>query len=130
MSSRRRPRDQPPAHAPRAEAVRAALAEGDRDAFVALDLLSARATARALPRVLPPLRADLSMLLDAPPVEPRPLPVPITALGGRDDPLVSRAALLGWAAHTEADFALRLIPGGHLIHQDAPAAVLAAATGA
>ncbi|MEU4240830.1 alpha/beta fold hydrolase [Actinoplanes sp. NPDC026619] len=38
---------------------------------------------------------------------------PITALTGDRDPHVTRAEAEGWARHTGAAFALRVLPGGH-----------------
>jgi surfactin synthase thioesterase subunit len=63
---------------------------------------------------LPVLRADVELLESWPPGVEAPLPCPIRVLGGADDPLVSRADLLGWAAATSGDFSLRLFAGGHL----------------
>lgn len=42
-----------------------------------------------------------------------PLDVPISALAGRDDVTVRPADLLGWQAHTTAEFTMRLVTGAH-----------------
>ncbi|WP_424187570.1 thioesterase II family protein [Actinokineospora sp. G85] len=44
-----------------------------------------------------------------------PLPVPIHAFGGTDDPLVAPAKLVSWEAHTTAEFGLTWVPGGHFM---------------
>jgi medium-chain acyl-[acyl-carrier-protein] hydrolase len=43
----------------------------------------------------------------------QPLPTPIVAFGGSDDPRVSRERLEGWASHTNAGFKLRYFSGDH-----------------
>ena len=42
-----------------------------------------------------------------------PLPVPVTVLGGLEDPKVSPRDLLGWAAHTQYPLASRFFTGKH-----------------
>lgn len=63
--------------------------------------------------MLPVLRADFAVCeayqLEAGP----PLACPITALGGLDDLLASRAYLEAWSLHTSGDFQIRMYPGGH-----------------
>jgi surfactin synthase thioesterase subunit len=63
---------------------------------------------------LPILRADVEMHENYRPAVRRPLPVPITALRGRDDHLVSADQAAGWADATSADFTLTELPGGHM----------------
>lgn len=68
--------------------------------------------------LLPTLRADLEIVEDyrgTP--EPR-LAVPITAYGGKSDPLVSVEEIEGWARHTQQRFTLRLVEGGHFFVND------------
>ncbi|MFI6478544.1 thioesterase domain-containing protein [Nonomuraea sp. NPDC050663] len=61
--------------------------------------------------VLPTLRADFVWLDGYRFVPEEPLPVPITAFGGADDPVTE---VMGhWAAHTGAGFRLHVEPGGH-----------------
>ena len=62
---------------------------------------------------LPALRADFQLLdgYQSGPVEP--LPVPIIALRGQDDPTVDAEATRAWAAWTSATFAAHTVPGGH-----------------
>jgi medium-chain acyl-[acyl-carrier-protein] hydrolase len=63
--------------------------------------------------LLPALRADLTMSATAVYTPERPLLVPITALGGRRDPLVSGEALAAWRDHTSGRFRLKLFDGDH-----------------
>lgn len=68
--------------------------------------------------VLPVLRDDLMLaaalraaaLADAP---HGPLPVPVLAVGGQDDPVVGTATLDGWARWTTGRFVRRTVPGDH-----------------
>lgn len=66
---------------------------------------------------LPTIRADMEMcntyVCDPEP----PLECPITAFGGLDDHLGSRACLEGWRDYTTAQFTLRMFPGGHFFIQ-------------
>lgn len=68
--------------------------------------------------VLPVLRDDLELAaaLRAAALDPAlggPLPVPVLAVGGRDDPVVGPAALDGWARWTTGHLARRTVPGDH-----------------
>ncbi|MET8897962.1 thioesterase II family protein [Streptomyces albogriseolus] len=68
--------------------------------------------------VLPVLRDDLVLaaaLRTAALTDPAsgPLPVPVLAVGGRDDPVVHAAALDGWARWTTGRFVRRTVPGDH-----------------
>ena len=45
--------------------------------------------------------------------EEEPLPVPITAFYGSDDPEATRGETEGWERHTSGGFSLHEIPGGH-----------------
>ncbi|WP_329391838.1 thioesterase domain-containing protein (plasmid) [Streptomyces sp. NBC_01351] len=49
---------------------------------------------------------------------PRPLPVPILAVAGREDPLVTPEVVAGWARWTTGPFAHRTLPGGHFFVRD------------
>ena len=80
----------------------------------------------ALRMVLPPLRADLEVVLHHEHRPGPPLPLPIHALGGRGDPLVTREHLAGWIRHTAADFGLHMLPGGHLFYRTDPEPTLRA----
>lgn len=69
--------------------------------------------------LLPLLRADFSLgdtyRYQAEP----PLEVPITAVGGVQDPRVTRDALEAWGEHTTAPFEVHLLPGDHFfLHAD------------
>ncbi|MFB8035330.1 thioesterase II family protein [Streptomyces sp. NPDC056004] len=49
--------------------------------------------------------------------EPRgPLPVPVIAYQGMDDPGVTVPELSDWGAHTSVSFTLRVVPGGHYFY--------------
>lgn len=62
---------------------------------------------------VPLLRADLTLVETYPCTTPPPLPCPLVALGGVDDPCVSPSELQAWHRLTRADFALHRFPGGH-----------------
>lgn len=50
-----------------------------------------------------------------------PLDVPITAIGGTEDPKAGREEIEAWGLHTRAAFAARMIPGDHFfIHGSQP----------
>ncbi|HXM55487.1 MAG TPA: alpha/beta fold hydrolase [Candidatus Dormibacteraeota bacterium] len=74
--------------------------------------------------LLPALRADFTAAETYERAPGHPLPCPITAFGGTDDPLVDRPALEGWAAHTAAGFRLHELPGDHFFPTTARAELL------
>jgi surfactin synthase thioesterase subunit len=47
-----------------------------------------------------------------------PLPVPVLAVAGRDDPLAPPGAMAGWARWATGPFAQRTVPGGHFFVRD------------
>ncbi|MCX6626109.1 MAG: thioesterase domain-containing protein, partial [Candidatus Solibacter sp.] len=63
--------------------------------------------------ILPTLEADAALYRNYIYAEEAPLPLPVRAYGGADDPNVRREHLDGWAEQTTASFALRVFPGGH-----------------
>jgi surfactin synthase thioesterase subunit len=63
--------------------------------------------------ILPALEADAAMYRNYTYAEDPPLPIPLRAYGGADDPNVRREHLDGWAEQTAASFAVRIFPGGH-----------------
>jgi medium-chain acyl-[acyl-carrier-protein] hydrolase len=63
--------------------------------------------------LLPTLRADFEMLETYEYAAEEPLECPITAIGGREDPLVPLGALEAWRLETSGPFRLRQFPGGH-----------------
>jgi medium-chain acyl-[acyl-carrier-protein] hydrolase len=63
--------------------------------------------------VMTVLRADMSLVESVRATEATPLAIPITALGGTDDPDVPRERLEAWSVHTTAAFRTELIPGDH-----------------
>ena len=62
---------------------------------------------------LPLLRADFTVDETYEYQEEEPLPVPITAFYGSDDPEATRGETEGWERHTSGGFSLHEIPGGH-----------------
>ncbi|MER5512861.1 alpha/beta fold hydrolase [Streptomyces sp. NPDC002766] len=68
-------------------------------------------------RVLPLLRDDLTLAdalrADALADTSGPLPVPVLAVGGQDDPVVGATVLDGWARWTTGRFIRRTVPGDH-----------------
>jgi medium-chain acyl-[acyl-carrier-protein] hydrolase len=73
----------------------------------------------------PTLRADFALNETYRYNEEPPLDLPILALGGVDDPWVSREELEGWRAQTAASFDCAQFPGKHFYFQTATAEVLA-----
>jgi medium-chain acyl-[acyl-carrier-protein] hydrolase len=63
--------------------------------------------------LLPALRADLEADETYVRHSSVPLDIPILALAGNQDRIVSRSAMWGWCAHTRAHFELDQVPGGH-----------------
>ncbi|WP_405590542.1 thioesterase II family protein [Streptomyces sp. NBC_01190] len=74
--------------------------------------------------LLPTFRADLEVWATYRPHR-GPLDVPMTAMGGRDDPSVSVEGLAAWESLTSADFRLAVFDGGHFYHHAAPGEVAA-----
>ncbi|OLF14372.1 hypothetical protein BLA60_04390 [Actinophytocola xinjiangensis] len=75
--------------------------------------------------VLPVLRADIAMHENHRPTHHDPLDVPVTAVRGRDDQLVSAAATEGWAAATTSAFDTVEVDGGHMYLVDDPGPLVA-----
>jgi surfactin synthase thioesterase subunit/glycosyltransferase involved in cell wall biosynthesis len=63
--------------------------------------------------ILPVLEADAALYRNYVYAEDLPLPMPVRAYGGANDPNVGRDHLEGWAEQTTASFAVRIFPGGH-----------------
>jgi surfactin synthase thioesterase subunit/glycosyltransferase involved in cell wall biosynthesis len=63
--------------------------------------------------ILPALASDAALYRNYIYAEEAPLPIPVRAYGGADDPNVRREHLDGWAEQTTASFAVRVFPGGH-----------------
>ncbi|MFJ9646082.1 thioesterase II family protein [Streptomyces sp. NPDC101206] len=73
--------------------------------------------------VFPVLRDDLRLAADlrAAALDPAtggPVPVPVLAVAGSDDPVGPAAVLGGWRAWTTGRFVLRTVPGGHFFVRD------------
>jgi surfactin synthase thioesterase subunit/glycosyltransferase involved in cell wall biosynthesis len=63
--------------------------------------------------ILPALEADAALYRNYIYAEDLPLPLPVRAYGGADDPNVRREHLEGWAEQTTESFVVRVFPGGH-----------------
>jgi surfactin synthase thioesterase subunit len=74
--------------------------------------------------LLPTLRADVTAHEDYRPTTDAPLDVPITAVRGVDDRLVSTAQAAQWRAATGAGFSLIEVAGGHMHLVEHPQALL------
>jgi surfactin synthase thioesterase subunit len=74
--------------------------------------------------LLPVLRADVEMHENYRATSAEPLSVPITALRGEGDELVSREQAEQWADVTRGSFDYRELPGGHMYLVDEPKQVL------
>lgn len=67
---------------------------------------------------LPVLRADLTWVDDYVYTDGPPLPVPVVAFAGDNDPVAPPSRMDGWHDHTEAGFTLHTLPGGHFFVVD------------
>jgi surfactin synthase thioesterase subunit len=90
----------------------------DSDLVAALaELDNASAAVLAVPEVrdllLPVVHADLRLAETWAFRPAGALPVPVTVLGGRQDPLVPAAALEGWRRYFTGEVTSRRYPGGH-----------------
>lgn len=74
--------------------------------------------------MLPLLRADFAVCETYVHEPDAPLDCPIFAVGGAQDPYVTRRELEGWREHTRAEFALRLVSGGHFYLHTARSSLL------
>lgn len=74
--------------------------------------------------MLPTLRADFTLCDMYRYDEEAALDCPITALGGIEDPEVTRADLEAWSSQTTGPFVLRIFPGGHFFLRSAEFEVL------
>ncbi len=68
--------------------------------------------------LMPVLCADLEMYETYAHTAAAPLNLPLLALGGEDDAIVSRTQIFDWRAHTTGEFAAEILPGGHFFPQD------------
>lgn len=61
----------------------------------------------------PTIRADLAIAENYIYSTQEPLPCPITAFGGEEDPIIRPEELAGWKAQTQSSFHLQMFPGDH-----------------
>jgi acyl transferase domain-containing protein/surfactin synthase thioesterase subunit len=74
--------------------------------------------------LLPAVRADFRVFRSYIYQEQPPLPVPITAIAGRADPVVNALQLTGWKKHTTARCDVRFLSGDHGIVETQQAALV------
>lgn len=74
---------------------------------------------------LPALRGDLEIFETYVHTPDEPLAIPLLALGGTEDPRVSRDQTLAWQAHTTGRFEAEFFSGGHFFTQTQHATVTA-----
>jgi len=65
-------------------------------------------------------RTDLRLCMTDKDPHDEPLPCPIYAFGGTDDPLVSESDLHEWHSRTTEEFSVELLDGGHFYLTDGP----------
>ncbi|MFD6910541.1 alpha/beta fold hydrolase [Streptomyces virginiae] len=75
--------------------------------------------------LLPLLRADVALHEDYHPLSDEPLTLPVTALRGTDDALVSRERCATWETATTGPFELKELAGGHMYLTDREQELLA-----
>lgn len=73
---------------------------------------------------LPMLRADFAISENFHFIEGEPLPIPITALGGTNDSLVTEEDIIAWKLHTQKNFNYKLFPGEHFFIKTSQTQVL------
>lgn len=83
------------------------------------------ANAELLELHLPVVRSDLALHDSYVHRAGPPLPLPVSAFGGADDPQVDRSDLTAWSEHTRAAFEVELFPGGHFFVHGARTQLLA-----
>ncbi len=71
------------------------------------------------------LRSDFTLVETYAWQNSKPVHVPISAMGGINDPWATEAELAAWAQHTSGGFSLRMFPGDHFFNQTARGDVLA-----
>ena len=74
---------------------------------------------------LPILRADVELLETYVEETSEPLNCPITVLGGKSDPAISKAMLTGWRTRTYSEFMQYEFPGEHFYINSERDAVIA-----
>ncbi len=70
--------------------------------------------------LLPAIQADATLYRNYIFKDETPLPFPLRAYGGADDPNIRRDHLAAWQEQTIASFAVRLFPGGHFYLRTCP----------
>jgi medium-chain acyl-[acyl-carrier-protein] hydrolase len=72
------------------------------------------------PSLLRALSADATLYRNYVYAEDAPLPCPIRAYGGADDPNIRPEHLEAWGRQTTGSFRMRVFPGGHFYFWDNP----------
>jgi medium-chain acyl-[acyl-carrier-protein] hydrolase len=73
---------------------------------------------------LAPLLADFRAYELYEPAHDLPLSVPITAFAGMDDRASTPASMQEWSRHTEREFEMNILPGGHFFSNSSVAALI------
>jgi surfactin synthase thioesterase subunit len=71
-------------------------------------------------RAIAATRIDLRLCATDEDADVVPLPCPIHAFGGSDDPLVSEPDLHEWRSRTTGEFSVQILRGGHFYLSDGP----------
>lgn len=74
--------------------------------------------------IAPAIRADFAIVSNYTWAGHAPLEVPLTILGGTEDPETTPAELAEWSRHTRASCRVQLLPGDHFFNQKRRAEVL------
>ncbi|WP_330285433.1 thioesterase II family protein [Streptomyces sp. NBC_00576] len=74
--------------------------------------------------ILPTLRADVEMHENYVPATDQPLPVPVTAVRGTEDDLVTADQTAEWGKATSAEFTQAEVEGGHMYIAEDPGSLL------
>lgn len=94
----------------------------DDDQFVSRLLTSGALTAQAAAspgfraHMLPSLRADIALLEDYRFVPQPPLEIPLVAIAGTADEVVTSEDVAAWSEHAAGGFLFATAPGGHFFH--------------
>jgi medium-chain acyl-[acyl-carrier-protein] hydrolase len=79
---------------------------------------------------MPAVRADFALDYGYRYRERPPLPIPVTVYGGRADTTCDESELAAWCKHTNTDFRLRMLSGGHFFLAEPAGAELLTELGA
>ncbi len=119
--------------APHLRPARPAIHQLPRPAFISMMQLRYNAIPQAvldepdlLEMLLPVLQADVTVFETYRCTEEAPLSCPMSAFGGTTDGTLSAESVAAWSKHTDDDFSMHMLTGGHFFLQDSRAALLEA----